>query len=243
MAWSSLSSARFTAAVADRVEGPRTSPTLGKFNHPVIFMAGGASTAATGFGEAAAICDALIAAGFTVFMPSVPNLAGNATADTRIADTITYANAQGFTDTPVIVGQSNGANCGFLYAQDHAVAVLVGVLPPLSAEALYTHDTGSTRAILEAAWSVTYPAALPAGSDINKAAVAGSYASIAVQLWTASDDTISSDTLVVPGTAITQFAAAVPHAELRSVGALGHTTAAVQAVDAAAVVTFVLAHL
>ena len=86
--------------------------------------------------------------------------------------------------------------------------------------------------VIDAAHGVTYPTALPAGYD--PAANAGSITSGVWQFWYSTDDAISAN--------VSTLATAIS-ADLHSLGAMGHTDAAIGAVDIAAAIAFVEARL
>lgn len=155
---------------------------------------------------------------------------GNATADTRIDAALAWlrANTTATSDPPLLVGASEGACDALTYASDHPVAGVIGIIPAIDIQAMRVADTLGLRAAIDAAWGVTYPAALPAGA--NPATLTAALSSVPQQHWYASNDTVSAN--------IAAYAAAVG-ADLRNVGALGHTDAAIAAVAATDVLTFI----
>lgn len=217
---------RMTAGQYDRYFLPR----INKDSPPLVFMTGGGGTALDDTTSATHIVDAALALGYKVVMPSVPNLAGNATADARIDAAINYARTQlgANAQPPVLMGVSNGANCSLLYAVNHPTKAVVGVLPPVDIQYIYVNNVmGFRTTIIEPAWGIVYPQPLPveASASLNTAALSF----VPQQLWYATDDAVSTN--IVPYAAATL-------ADLRSVGALGHTDAAVLAVQAAQVSRF-----
>ena len=86
---------------------------------PVVAMGKGGSTAVAPSTEMFHVINALVDAGFSIIMPSVPWLLGNATSLDRIDDAIAFARSNlGASDAaPIIVGQSNGGICGLNWAR------------------------------------------------------------------------------------------------------------------------------
>lgn len=166
---------------------------------------------------------------------------GNAISKTEsIDDALTYAraNLNASNAKAVLVGISMGTAVALDYAADHPdrVACVIAILPVIDQQAIRDANTvvggQNLRNAIDTAHGVVYPAPLPAGVDVatRTAALQG----FPIQLWYASGDAVS----VNVGT----FAAAV-NCEIHDVGALGHTPAAIVAVDKAQVVSFVAAHL
>lgn len=235
----SVKTGRFTAAVKDAVCRP---VDLSPAGHTVVaYGHGGGNTAteaigAWGLPAMGTLVHTLAAAGLTVVAPTATLLWGNSTDQTRRTTAITWArtNARGSSAPVVLIGASMGSTSSLLYAADHPaeVAAVIGVIPAVDIQAIRVADTFGLRASIDAAWGVTYPAALPAGAD--PAARVADFDGIPIQLWYANDDPASVN--------IGTFAAAVG-ADLHDVGALGHTAAATAAVDAAAVLAFISAAL
>lgn len=218
---------RLTSGIADRWWAPR----IYRARPPVVFMAGGGTTALAGAGEAGHIVDALVDAGFRVVQPSVPWLLGNPAAVDRIDDAVTFAVDElgGIDGPPIIVGQSNGGLCGLAYAASHPVTAFVGLICPVDLDAIYQGDLLGHRSDIETAWAVTHPQPLPPGaSPLDHVATIDA----PMQLWEASDDPLA--------VGVAAYATAVG-ADLRSVGPLGHTAQAVSAADADRVVEFIRA--
>lgn len=174
--------------------------------------------------------------GLTVVAPSTGNTWGNATGRMRVADVLTWARTLGATSGPVIrLGTSHGAcaclQSGLANLSDTACIVLFE--PTLDLQYVREQDTvegnAGLRASIDTAWAVAYPAALP--TDASPLDIADDLANIPIQLWYATDDDISHgyDT----------FAAAHGNTELHNLGALGHTDAALAAVDATVVAEFI----
>lgn len=208
-------------------------------------MPGGDRTAVNALADdPAGTVPALVEAGFRVYIPSVPLLFGNATAQTRIDNALTRAVADGCTGAPALVGASNGSACAFPWMRTHPTAVFVGILPPVDLAAIYKYDTFSAQDEIGTAWGIATDGSgtLPAGASALQAAMDGDFDGIPMQLWYASDDTLSTVTDEDFPTAIAGLVASTTDTDLHDVGALGHTVQALEAVDPAEVVAFVLAH-
>jgi hypothetical protein len=126
---------------------------------------------------------------------------------------------------PILVGASHDAACALAYARQRGVAAVVGFVPAVDLEHLRADNVLSLRTSIGTAWGVTWPDPLPAGAN----PIDGD-PGCPVQLWYAPDDPVS--------TGVEGYAVAID-ADLRSVGDLGHTNAAVAAIDSAEVVEFI----
>lgn len=221
---------RFTSAVAG--DGAAV-PRIWAGSRPVVYchsssMDGGQMFGGEQLPSIATLIDSLVGDGWSVVAPSIAALWGNATARSRIDDALRWIRARNGTDEPaVLIGASMGAAAALSWANTHTsdVACVIGIIPAVDLEAIRTANTGSLRAPIDTAYGVTYPAALPAGSNPVDMT---NLDSIPVQLWTASDDAVSANA-----------ATGLPNAEIHNVGALGHTDAAVAAVDVETVATFI----
>lgn len=222
--------ARFTTGVKGDVVA---TPRIQKARPPIIYCHSSAidGSEALGVGTLVAvrtITEALVAAGYTVGAPSLAALWGNATAKSRITDALTWLRANTLcTDDPaILIGTSMGATSALSWAVDNRsdTAGMIGVIPAVDVQQLRVDNPNGLRTSIDAAYGVTYPAALPAGSnpkDMN-------FTSLPIQLWTASDDPVSVNAASV----------ATDH---RNVGALNHTNTAVAAVDTEDVLSFIQA--
>lgn len=228
----SLSGSRFTSGQPDFYAVPRVP-----IGYPALIYGHGAgadaSEAGGAFGLSAVppLIQALADHGFIVVVPTEPGLWGNATSRSRQSDAWAYAktSASASAANPVGVWLSHGAACGLNWhrvTQQCAAAVLI--LPAVDLEAIRTADTLSLRSSIDAAHGVTYPASLPAG--VNPAQNTGAFTNLPTQIWYSSDDAVSAN--------VTDFGTAVG-AEMHNLGALGHTNAAIAAVDIASVVSFI----
>lgn len=234
----SLSVGRFTASQPDAVCQPSgTFPDRG----PVVFCHGTESSGVDGVAQVnattvtsgvRAVVRALTAAGFTIVVPAAPNLWGGTTGQARVAGAITHArNVLGASGPAVLVGYSQGGMAALRYAMTNPseVAAVVGLLPATDLDYIRDNDIAGQRDDIDTIYGVTYPAALPTG--VNPADNTGDF-DLPMAFWYASDDAM------VSAAATTTFASATG-AEVHNVGALGHTDAALLAVDTAAVTTFV----
>lgn len=235
----SYATGRFTSAIADCVIRPTpllTGPPL----PPVVYLAGLGSDAAEAmgalaFGAIAEVAAAVVRAGFHVVSPTVTATWGNSNCDTRIDDCVAWARANlpVSLEPPLILATSHGTTCGLCYAADHPIGGFVGMLPCIDQQYHITNDTGGIRSSINTAWgrSAGDTTTLPAGS--NPAVMTTALGQVAQQLWYSTDDAVSTNV----GTYTSSVGC-----ELRSLGALGHTNAAVAAVTKTDVVKFFAHH-
>lgn len=231
MTATSLATSRMVSGQTDAWVTPRIAPgTL----RPVIYChgAGGSAAELLGSGVPAVepLFDAIGDAGWPCVCVTITVLWGNVTCVSRMDAAIAYCRSTlgaHSTAKPLIVGISHGAACGLTYAYNRAVRGFVGISPAIDLQAIRVADTLGQRASIDAAWGVTYPAALPAGAD--PATHTSDLRSLPQQLWYASDDAVSAN--------IGVYATAVG-AELHNVGALGHTNAAVAAATPSVIVSW-----
>lgn len=229
----SLSTGRATAGQVDSVVAPLRRP----YRNPAVYLHGSGSAASEAMGAGVVpsirrIVADVAAAGFPVGGPTAPNTWGNATGRSRLGDVASWLRTAHLApnDDLVLIGASHGTTWAFDYAiaNPDAVACIVAILPIVDLTAVRDGDVLGLRAGIDTAWGVAHPAALPEGADpsLNTEDLDG----IPIQLWYASDDPVSVN--------LAAFASATG-AELHNVGALGHTDAAIAAVDRAAVVEFI----
>lgn len=150
---------------------------------------------------------------------------GNPTATLRIADAVTHLQGtRGAKSGKVLL---IGASMGFLTAMNYTkanptkVAAILGLVPCVDINDMVTNNRAGTAAAINTAYGGTYVEATngPTSNPSNyKASI-----TTPIRLYNASDDAIC-----VPST-ITSFVAGVPSATAVSVGALGHTQAAIDA--------------
>ena len=163
-----------------------------------------------------------------------PQAWGNTTARARAADGRTYLQGTwGAKSGPVLcVGESMGALLAMNYAKANPthVAAVVGVIPVCDLNDVVSNNRGGAAANINTAYGGTYSEGThgPTGNPANYAA---SYAT-PTRLFYASDDT------TVISSTVTAFAAAAQSVTASSLGALGHTEAAVDAVPRPTVLDF-----
>lgn len=233
----SLSSGRFSTGLVDAFLAPR----IRKARPPVIYCHGLNGTGAQGVGgqglpAVAALLSALAADGWPVVAPSTGNTWGNDAGLVRVAAAAAWARAHlGATADPaVVVGVSMGGTTALRWAyetpEDCAAAVVI--LPALDIEWIRANDPEGIdgTASIEAALSLGPSDPVPESADPARFAPD---LAMPIQLWTASDDDVSHGAASF---------AATTGAQHHDLGPLGHSNAAVAAVDHAAVVEFVAAH-
>lgn len=204
----------------------------------VVYMCGAGDTPLSGLNGARPLLAEIVKAGYCVVQPSTSPLFGNAVAMARIADAITWgqANLPCTNGTPAFVGISNGGICSLQYARQNPAACAVTVIAPVDIEFIRTGDLLAQRANIDAAWGVTYPAALPTHGDIltDKAA----YVGLPIQMWVSSNDGLDNPAV---GHTQHEFATFVG-ADYHSAGAVGHADSSWSGVDVGTVMAFVKAH-
>jgi pimeloyl-ACP methyl ester carboxylesterase len=222
---------RITAGADDVVY----KPTQRAPRNPVVYCHGGNAfgNQAVGVGLAAvpSILTPFTQRLFTVVAPTIPmDACGNPAARTRIGEAISWSRANlGTVGPAVLLGTSMGCTGVLNYAADNPtdVAVVVGFIPLIDLDGVRVANTTGLRSVIDAAYGVVYPAALPAGAN---PALRTSELDIPIQLWTASDDDVSLNAAA--------FASAVG-ADHRNVGALGHDNDAMAAVVVNDVLSFI----
>ena len=235
MTLTSQSQGRFTAGQVDLTMRQRhLTPGMA----PVVYCAGtnADATAANNLETLSGvrrILRHLAGLGFPVVAPTATNLWGNATNRDRISAAISYAETNMAAAGPaVLVGHSQGALAALSWAMHNPTdaACVVGLLGVVDLNDIRDDDDAGQRDDIDAAYGVTYPAALPAG--VNPADRAAEFTTIPTQWWYASEDGF------VDTPTVTSFAATAG-TELHDLGALGHTNAAILAVDLGALTSFI----
>lgn len=159
---------------------------------------------------------------------------GNATAMARIGDAITYLQGtRGAKSGKVLlVGSSHGGLTvlNFAKANPTLVAAVVGMLPVIDLNDVVTNNRGGLAAGVNTAYGGAY-SEVTNGPTSNPANYAASYA-IPTQLYYASDDTTA-----IPST-VTTFASTATNVTATSLGALGHTEAAIDAAPRSTILAF-----
>lgn len=158
---------------------------------------------------------------------------GNATAMLRAPDGRTHLQGTrgAKSGTVLAVGSSMGAltALNFAKANPTLVACVVGIIPVIDLNDMVTNNRAGTAAAINTAYS-TYSEATH-GPTYNPANYAATFAT-PTRLWYASDDTTA-----IPG-AVTAFDTACAAASATSLGALGHTQAAIDAAPRDQILTF-----
>lgn len=227
-----LGTDRFTSLASDLVWTPRIQ---GPARPPIVFLSGlNGNPEDVLADQNGRLVTPLVEAGFTAVVPDTDAFWGNEVGATRIMDALSYArNTLGCSNDPaILIGGSMGGGSALLWAAQNPslVSCVVVFIPAVDFQALRVNNPMfNVRGSIDTAWGVTYPAALPTGAD--PATRANDLKYTKVQMWTASDDPISVNHAA--------FSATVG-AETHNLGALGHTTAAVLAVDPVAVAAFVV---
>jgi len=161
------------------------------------------------------------------------NAFGNSTAVARCSDGRTHLQGTRLAKagTVLCVGSSMGALTALNYAKANPthVAAVVGLIPAIDLNDIVTNNRGGLAANVNTAYS-TYNEATH-GATSNPATYAATFTT-PTRLYYASDDTTC-----LPGTA-TAFDTACASATAVSVGALGHTQAAIDAVPRDALLDF-----
>lgn len=237
MSQGSLDTGRIVAATKDAI----VRPNRPNAKRPVLFFHAAAAGAAQAVGLEATFlpsCEKIVSAiadqGFTVACVTGQDKWGNATAMSNAVSALAYLRGTlgQSAAAPIVVGTSMGSAAALRYAALNPVACVVGILSIPDLSNTYSNNLGGNQANIASAWGVVAPAALPAGADPNRdhrTALAGK----PMQLHYATDDAYSTN--------ITAFAAATG-AQTKSLGATGHTDAAVSAADRAAILSFVHAN-
>jgi pimeloyl-ACP methyl ester carboxylesterase len=150
---------------------------------------------------------------------------GNSTAVARVADAVTYLQGTlgAKAGTVLLIGASMGCLTALNYAKANPskVGAIVTVNSAVDLNDIVTNNRGGLAAEVNTAYGGTYVEATN-GPTSNPANYAASL-SVPIRLHYATDDT-----LAIPST-VTTFAATAQNATAVSVGALGHTQAAIDA--------------
>lgn len=236
----SASSGRATTGLIDAYLRPYSRIS----RNPIVWCHGHGGNALQAVGAVIPSMMAILAAltneGFQVVAPSMGNTWGNQASQTAIAEAIVWGRTlDSNTTKTVVMGTSMGGAAALQYALSHIgdVSCIVLFEPALDLEYIRTTNTveGITdlRASIDAAWGFVYPATMTTGS--SPLDIAGALSSIPIQLWYATDDDISHN--------YASFATSHGNTTLKSLGAVGHTDAALAAVTISDVVSFVKANI
>lgn len=232
MIQASLNFGRATASIQDAIVSPRLYP----FRNPTLYLHGVGSAASEAMGaitpSVGPIIAAIADARFPVGATTAPFTWGNTTGRNQTTDVANWLRNVHLatSDGLILIGASHGTTWAFNYAVANpgTVACIVALLPIADLTAVRDGDILGLRAGIDAAWGVSYPTPLPVASDPMQNTAALS--SIPIQLWYAPDDPVSVN--------IASFASSTG-AELNSVGALGHSDAAIAAADISSIVSFI----
>lgn len=160
-----------------------------------------------------------------------PTAMGNDTAIARIGDAVSYLQgARGAKAGKVIlIGSSMGVLGALNYARANPtkVAAVLGVIPAIDLHDIVVNDRAGLAAAANASYGGTY-SELTHGPMHNPASYAAFF-TVPTRLYYASDDAAA-----IPSAALA-FTAACTSARAFSLGALGHTQAAIDAVPRAEV--------
>lgn len=88
------------------------------------------------------------------------------------------------------ISMGGGAAIRWAAANPTLVASVVGIIPLSNIDWMYQNDVSSSRAGIGTAWGVTFPTALPAGSNLATAAAVLNTNHIPVRLYYSSVDTL-----------------------------------------------------
>jgi pimeloyl-ACP methyl ester carboxylesterase len=235
MRHSSLGASRFPAAsgTPDHLWVP--NPAGDATRNPVVYChgAGGDGREGTGYGGLDAVRGIhrrFVEYHHPVATPTQTHTYGNTASDAAITAAIAATRAAGINaqGDAVLFGASHGATCALHYAWAHPadVAAVIVCIPLLGLQAARVANTLGLRPNIDAAWGVTYPAALPANAD-----PVSLVCPVPVFLWYSSNDAITTQS-----GSLTTWQAANPGATVTNVGALGHSNASIAAVPTDTVV-------
>lgn len=158
---------------------------------------------------------------------------GNATAQTRAETLRAYAGtAFGLPNGKVhLLGASMGALTALQYAKANPskVASIALIIPALDLDYAYQNNIGGHQADIGTAWGVSFPTALPAAAKVLDDT--SSWDAIPVKIWYVTND------VYTPTASSTTFIANAGATGV-SLGALGHTEAAIAAVPVGDVAAF-----
>lgn len=233
----SIATGRMTATFLDAFFVPRIRKDL----PPVLYMHGAGGDATEGFGSGTSgvpssgqLLSFLADEGFACACPTATLTWGNATSMTRMANAVTWlrSNAGASSAGPIVIGASMGALCALNYAAANTVSAVIGMIPLVDLTYFRDNNLLAQQASINTAHGTTGTNPLPAGADPNLNIAA--YSGKAIQLWPSTDDDVSHN--------YSSFSTAVS-ADLHTVGALGHSGAAMAAANSATILSFIRSHL
>lgn len=227
---------------------PRNKPTQDRYG--VIYCHGATADARVATGIAGSGQPTLLQriadiGGYNIFVADLGSSLtnwGNSEAMSRMDEAFTYVvSTLGFRSGKVhLIGASMGhvVNLRWTIADKTRVASITGIIPAYDMQAIRVNASGAAsndtlKGQIDTAYSVVYPAALPAHS--NPPDDIASIAGIPYENFYASDDV----TEFVAGAAA---AASALSGTSTSLGALGHTDTAIGSASARTIVDFMAAH-
>lgn len=230
MTYTSISSGRFTTSVVDSIATPRIIFS----KSPLVYCHGLDGNGAQGIiqRDIFRIISGCIDLGYSAVCPSTGNSWGNSSGMDRVEDSVTFSreSLSATDDPPILIGVSMGTVTAFQYARSFPCAGVINILPIINLQWCRENDPEGidATASIEAAWSIGSSDPLPENSDPLQ--YADQLVDIPLQLWYANDDDVSHDILDFVD---------ITGAEVYNLGDLGHTSAAVSAIDIDKVLTFV----
>jgi hypothetical protein len=171
----------------------------------------------------------------SIAVPTLTETWGNAVTIARMDAAIAWqrANLGATNEPPLLIGASHGVVCALTYASVRNVAAVVGIIPNVDLEYIRSANVFGLRGSVDLAHGVTYPAPLPAGKNPLTTNTHTAYHDTPIQLWYANDDVISTNVVAYAGG---------HNVDLHDVGALGHSNAAIAAVDLDIMMSFIEEH-
>lgn len=223
--------------VVGQVDAYAFGPNFDRRLPPLIYNSGVASPAEDITGvylpSVQPIVHAFVDLGFAVVSPTTLYTYGNATSQAAITAAAAWARTNlGCSSLPFpIFGGSEGAcdSLTYAYVNPALVACVVGVIPVIDLAEMVEQNVLGLGSTILSAWGVgALP--LPVGADPNTTAHRVTLANVPMQLWYATNDEVSAN--------ITSFQAATG-ADVKAVGALGHTDAAIAAAHPIQIAEFI----
>jgi pimeloyl-ACP methyl ester carboxylesterase len=243
---------RYAASEADVILTPNAGMSFDNLAHPtkraVLFAHGAGGTAyhaiwANEINQVGGpkICKTIAEAGWPVVAGDLagPAAWGNTTFRSRVSDLKTFAQNKGARSGTVhIVGVSmGGLVLNWVRANLSLVASVILILPAINPEYVRANNIGNNAAAINTAYGGSYVDATErATSNPSYYAGTGDLDSVPIQCWHVTDD------IYTPNSMYTQFDSDANLAEMRSLGALGHTDEAIATIVWGDMLTFLAAH-
>lgn len=160
---------------------------------------------------------------------------GNSADQADIASALTFLHAQeGVSAGPVAcIGVSQGNLAAMNYARNNpgTISCIAGIIPAVDLDDVRDNDRGGFRSVIDAAWGVTWPTALPVGANPMDYPPTGTPWKAWYSDW---DDIVVEATVLAMATTL--------GAEAVDVGDMGHSEQTVGQVPPADVVAFLKAN-